>query len=110
MRSRDRPPAAFFADTRKRPGITPEKIVNGLLRRICDVTDDMNANFESFRGMSCLPSRLAINIHERTKLAGLSSNNCDHQREAQRSRAGEGFRCAADTDPKGQWILYQGRG
>jgi hypothetical protein len=48
--------------------------------------------------MSCLSSRLTINIYERTKLSRLSANNGDHQRQTKRTGASKRFRRAADTD------------
>lgn len=82
MCTRDRRPAAFFANLSERFGVAREKIINRLLSRINDVAQRMNADFELVGCMSRAPSIFPIDVNERTEPPRLATNDSDHQRKA----------------------------
>ena len=66
---------------------------------IADEAHDMNTHLELLGIVSRAYAGLAIEIDERAKPFKRSSNDRHHQREAERTGAREGLRCAANADP-----------
>src|SRR5258708_30551614 len=69
---------------------------------VADETHRMDADLELVGTMSGARAGLAIEIDERTKALECATDDCDHQRNAERAGAGERFRRAADADPQRQ--------
>jgi hypothetical protein len=55
------------------------------------------------------PSGLAVEVYQRAEAARLAADDRDHEREAERARADEGFGRAAYAEPDGQGILQRAR-
>src|SRR5271170_2350818 len=69
----------------------------------------MNTNFKLLRFVARSSARFAIEINERTKAPGFTTDDGDHQRKPQRTGTGKGFRCPTHPKPDRKRILERSR-
>jgi hypothetical protein len=89
-----RTPASLLANLRKRPGVAREKLIGRLLVAVCNIAKSVNTHAKSFRGVTGLLSRLAIEINQRPESMRLSADDGYHQGQPQFPGSGEG--CAGE--------------
>ncbi len=98
-------PAALFADLGEGLGVAGEEVVGGFGGGVGDVAEHVEADLEGLRGVAGAGTGLAIEIDEGTEAVGLAADDGDHEGQAEDAGAGEGFGCAAYSEPDGHFLL-----